>query len=121
MLMLAILLPVLVAATLAVGTLLSALTVKYRDFKHVVPFMVQLWMFMTPAIYMHGTSSFGWPLRALLPLNPAYGLIVNYRAAVLDGQFDFYALIISSLTSLCLLWLSAWYFGRIEREFADVI
>ncbi|MCC7335960.1 MAG: ABC transporter permease [Pirellulaceae bacterium] len=120
-LMLGILLPVLVVVTLAVGTLLSALTVKYRDFKHIVPFMVQLWMFMTPAIYLHGTDSFGWPLRVLLPLNPAYGLIVNYRAAVLNGEFDFYALIISSFVSLCVLCLSSWYFCRIEREFADVI
>ena len=48
---------VLVVAALGVGTLLSALTVAYRDFRFVVPFMVQLWMFATPSIYMQAEPS----------------------------------------------------------------
>jgi lipopolysaccharide transport system permease protein len=125
----ALLLPVvvcgLVAAAFGIGVLLSALTVKYRDFRHIVPFMVQLWMFMTPAIYMDGGESFGPTLRALLPLNPVYGLIVklivNFRAAALGSQLDLYALAVSGAASVVLLIFGCWYFRRVERSFADVI
>ena len=121
----ALLLPVvvcgLVAAALGVGVLLSALTVTYRDFRHIVPFMVQLWMFMTPAIYMQGGESFGPRLQAILPLNPLYGLIVNFRAAALGEEIDLYALLLSSGVSLVLLLVGCWYFRRVERTFADVI
>jgi lipopolysaccharide transport system permease protein len=110
----------LVAAT-GVGALLSALTVAYRDFRYVVPFMVQLWMFATPSIYM-SAEAFGSPRwQALLPLNPAYGLIANFRAAVLGGPFDLYALAVSASVSLGLLCIGCLYFRRVERTFADVI
>lgn len=111
----------IVAASLGMGILLSALTVTYRDFRHIVPFMIQLWMFMTPAIYMQGAESFGPVLRTVLPLNPAYGLIVNFRAATLGSPFDLYALIVSCTMSLLLLLLGGWYFRRVEHNFADVI
>jgi lipopolysaccharide transport system permease protein len=111
----------LVAAALGIGVLLSALTVNYRDFRHVVPFTVQLWMFMTPAIYMDGGEAFGPRLQAILPLNPMYGLIVNFRAAALGGEYDLYALFLSGGVSLVLLLLGCWYFQRVERSFADVI
>jgi lipopolysaccharide transport system permease protein len=121
----ALILPVIVCglifAALGIGVLLSALTVKYRDFRHIVPFMVQLWMFMTPAIYMHGGESFGPTLQALLPLNPLYGLIVNFRASALGGELDLYALFVSGAISVVLLLLGCWYFRRVERSFADVI
>jgi lipopolysaccharide transport system permease protein len=121
----ALLLPVvvcgLIAAAFGIGVLLSALTVKYRDFRHIVPFMIQLWMFMTPAIYMHGGESFGPTLQTLLPLNPVYGLVVNFRAAAFGTQLDWYALIVSGAVSLFLLLFGCWYFRRVERSFADII
>lgn len=119
--LLPVIVALLLAASLGIGILLSALTVKYRDFRHIVPFMVQLWMFMTPAIYMHGGPSFGPTLQAILPLNPVQGLILNFRVAVLGGEFDFYALTVSGFMSILLLLVGCWYFSRVERSFADLI
>jgi lipopolysaccharide transport system permease protein len=108
-------------AAVGVSTLLSALTVAYRDFRHVVPFMVQLWMFATPSIYMDVERVIGPLGRSLLPLNPAYGLIVNFRAAMLGGPLDLYALGVSTAVSLTLLVVGCLYFRRVERSFADII
>jgi lipopolysaccharide transport system permease protein len=110
----------LVVAALGVGTLLSALTVAYRDFRYVIPFMVQLWMFTTPSIYLQG-AALGPRSQALLPLNPAYGLIANFRAAMLGGPFDYYSLTISMIVSFAMLALGCLYFRRVERSFADII
>jgi lipopolysaccharide transport system permease protein len=112
---------VLLIAATGVGTLLSALTVAYRDFRYVVPFMVQLWMFATPSIYLHADAYHSPRWDAMLPLNPAYGLIVNFRAAMLGGPLDFYALAVSTAVSLGLLLLGCLYFRRVERNFADII
>jgi lipopolysaccharide transport system permease protein len=104
-----------------VGTLLSALTVAYRDFRHVVPFMVQLWMFATPAVYLNATDAFGPRWNALLPLNPAYGLIANFRAAALGTPLDWSALAISMTVVVTVLFVGLVYFRRVERGFADII
>lgn len=111
----------LMVAALGVGTLLSALTVAYRDFRYVVPFMVQLWMFATPSIYLQADSDFGSLGRLLLPLNPAYGLITNFRVAVLGGRIDLYSLAVSGAVSLIFLLVGCLYFRRVERGFADII
>jgi lipopolysaccharide transport system permease protein len=110
-----------VLLALGVGTLLSALTVAYRDFRHVIPFMMQLWMFATPSVFRQsGTAlspKWGW----LLALNPADGLIANFRAAALGQSFDWVALAISGAVSLLLLLAGCLYFRRVERGFADII
>lgn len=111
----------LVIAALGVGTLLSALTVMYRDFRHVVPFLVQFWMFATPCIYLQRESALGPVARLLLPLNPAYGLIANLRAALLALPLDLPALVISSLVGMILLVLGCFCFRQMEGSFADVI
>jgi lipopolysaccharide transport system permease protein len=111
----------LVTVALGVGTLLSALTVNYRDFRHAVPFMVQLWMFATPTIYLQAGDLVGPPLRPLLPLNPAYGLISAFRWAALGGPLDTYALAASLAMSSVLLLAGCFYFRRVESGFADVI
>lgn len=111
----------LVGAALGLGTLLAALTVSYRDVSHLVPFMMQLWMFATPSIYMALDDSVSPRARALLPLNPAYGLIANFRQAMLGGPLDLYALAVSGTVSLILLTVGCLYFRRVERAFADTI
>jgi len=108
-------------AAFGVGTLLSALTVAYRDFRYVVPFLVQLWMFATPTVYMNAAGVVGPAGQAWLPLNPAYGLIGNFRAAVLGGEQNLYSLAVSGMVSLVLLVVGCMYFRRVERTFADVI
>lgn len=111
----------LVIAALGVGILLAALTVAYRDFRYVVPFGVQLWMFATPSIYLPVDGVIGPLGQAILPLNPAYGLILNFRLAVLGGDLNWYALAVSGGVALVLLAVGCLYFRRVERHFADII
>lgn len=111
----------LVVAALGVGTLLAALTVAYRDFRYVIPFGVQLWMFATPCIYLNAAKVVGSRGELVLPLNPAYGLILNFRQAALGGPLDWYALTASATVSVTLLLLGCLYFRRVERSFADIV
>jgi lipopolysaccharide transport system permease protein len=110
----------LAAASLGVGALLAALTVAYRDFRYVVSFMVQLWMFATPSIYMDARVV-GPRWQWLLPLNPAYGLILNFRHAALGEALDWYSLSVSLTVTLVLLLVGCLYFQRVERTLADII
>jgi lipopolysaccharide transport system permease protein len=108
------------AGALGVGTLLAALTVAYRDFRHAVPFMVQLWMWSTPCIYLP-TDKLGPTSQWVMPLNPAYGLIENFRCAMLNESLNWYSLRVSCAVSVALLLAGCFYFRRVERSFADVI
>jgi lipopolysaccharide transport system permease protein len=110
----------LVMLAVGVGALLAALTVAYRDFRFILPFMVQLWMFATPSIYMRADRldpAWGW----LLPLNPAYGLIANFRLAVLNRPPELYSLAVSAATGVLLMLAGCLYFRQVERNFADII
>lgn len=108
-------------AALGAGTLLAALTVAYRDVRYAVQFGVQLWMFATPCIYLDPATAIGSKARLLLPLNPAYGLIHNFRQAMLGGPMDYYSLSVSAAVSVTLLLVGCLYFRRVERGFADII
>jgi lipopolysaccharide transport system permease protein len=121
MLLVPLLTVALLAAALGVGVLLSALTVAYRDFRHVVPFLVQLWMFATPCIYMRTESFLSPRWNAILPLNPAFGIIQNFRAATLGEPFDWYSLGVSTGVAVATLLIGCLYFRRVERSFADII
>jgi len=111
----------IILAASSLGVLLSALTVAYRDFRYVVPFTIQLWMFATPAIFLQNLEVLGPRTNLLLPLNPLHGLVVNFRAAALGGPFDWPALAVSAASGLVLFVVSSLYFRRVERTFADVI
>jgi lipopolysaccharide transport system permease protein len=116
-----VLMLLLVAAALGVGLLLAALTVAYRDFRYVVPFMVQLWMFATPCIYMRTESQLSPRWNAVLPFNPVFGIISNFRSAMLGEELNFYSLSISTALTLIVLAVGCLYFRRVERSFADII
>jgi lipopolysaccharide transport system permease protein len=122
-----LLLPVIVLALVALaagmGTLLAALTVAYRDVRYLMNFAVQLWMLATPIIYLRA-DLLGPRARAVLPLNPAFGLINAFRQALLGpglNDYDWYAFGVSSAVSLALLVAGCLYFRRVERGFADII
>jgi lipopolysaccharide transport system permease protein len=102
-----------------VGSLLSALTVAYRDFQYVVPFMVQLWLFATPVIYPSSIVPGRW--RWLLCLNPMAGLIDGLRSAFLARPLDWPHLGLSLATAVLLFLAGAAYFRRFELHFADII
>lgn len=120
-----VLLPVVVLllaiGALGVGILLSALTVAYRDFRYVIPFTIQFWMFATPSIYMPVGSVLGPTSQAVLPLNPAYGLVLNFRACALGLPVDWYSLVVSGSVAVAAFVVGCLYFRRVERSFADII
>jgi lipopolysaccharide transport system permease protein len=110
----------LAVAAAGVGVLLSALVVAQRDFKYVLTFGVQLWMFATPCVYM-SSESLHPTARMLLPLNPAYGLIQGFRDAALGGPIDVYSFELSSMVGVVIAFVGLVYFRRVERSFADTI
>ena len=120
MLMAPVALLFMVIASTGVGVLLSALVVAQRDFKYLLSFGTQVWMFATPCIYL-APERLGPRGQSILPLNPAYGLITNFRSAILGTPFDWYAFTISGLVAVILLFIGLTYFRRVERSFADVI
>ncbi|MGE3805059.1 MAG: ABC transporter permease [Gemmataceae bacterium] len=114
----------LMLTAIGIGVLLSALTVAYRDFRYVLPYMIQLWMFSTPTIYMKERAHLNPRWGLVLPLNPVDGLITNFRAMMLGGDYSSefaYALAVSSTVGLLLLVAGCRYFRRVESSFADVI
>jgi lipopolysaccharide transport system permease protein len=114
--------PLLVGVVLTavgVGSLLSALIVTYRDFRYVVPFMIQFWMFVTPVIYPASLVPTQW--RWLIYLNPMSGLIDGFRAVFLGSTFDFFGLAVSACVALSVFIVGVAYFEQVERRFADII
>jgi lipopolysaccharide transport system permease protein len=111
----------LMVASLGLGILFSALAVAYRDVSSVLPFMIQLWMFAIPAIYMQDSSKIDPRFDALLSLNPAQGFIINFRQALLGGDLDWNSLGVSATVSILLAVVGCFYFRRVESNFADII
>ena len=116
-------LPVLVLLTalfaLGVGTWMSALNVKYRDVRFALPFIIQLWLFVSSVILPSSSVPEKW--RWLLLLNPMSAIIEGYRSALFGLPFDWPALGIASVLTVAVLLYSLYSFGRVERSFADII
>ena len=107
--------------SLGLGLLLAALTVTYRDFRYVVPFMVQLGLFVSPVAFASSQVPERW--RALYGLNPLAGIIDGFRWSILGGRtpIDSWLLLSSVVITLSTLLVGTWYFRRTERGFADAI
>lgn len=108
----------LVSAT-GVGLWLSAVTVTYRDFRFVIPFMVQIWMYLTPVVYPVSFIPERW--QWLMYLNPLNGWISGVRSAFLGQPIDWLAIVFSVVWAVALLFCGVRYFSKAERWFADVI
>ena len=119
----ALLLPlvVLLAAMLALGTgmLVSALTVKYRDLRHALPFVMQFWMFASPVIYPTNIVPEQW--RWILLVNPMTGILEGFRAALTGQAFNWKMVAISTVAATTLLAVAFYVFRGLEDTFADVI
>lgn len=118
-----ILAPVLILTlaftALGVGTMLAALNVSYRDFRYLVPFGIQFWMFASPVVYPSSMIPERW--QWLYHVNPIAGIIDGVRAVFLGSQFDWIALSTSMLASIVIFLAGVVMFERAERHFADVI
>lgn len=112
-----------VAAALGAGLWLSALNVEYRDFRHVVPFIVQLGLYISPVGFSSSLVPEKW--RLLYSLNPMVGVIDGFRWAILGTRsaVSIYqpGLVLSAALIAIVFASGLWYFRRMERTFADVI
>jgi lipopolysaccharide transport system permease protein len=107
------------AAALGAGLWLAALNVRYRDVKYVVPFLTQLWLFVTPVVYPASLVPAPW--RVLFALNPMVGVVEGFRWALFGGAAPDRLIACSCAGALVLLWTGAMYFRRVERSFADIV
>jgi lipopolysaccharide transport system permease protein len=108
------------AAALGVGLWLSAMNVQFRDVKYAVPFVSQLWLFVTPVAYPSSMVPDSW--RILYAVNPMVGVVEGFRWSLLGAENAPGPLIAVSLAvTLVLLVSGAYYFRRMEKSFADVV
>ncbi|MCK4598729.1 ABC transporter permease [Candidatus Bipolaricaulota bacterium] len=108
-----------ILAVLGVGILVSALNTAYRDFRYALPFLVQIWMFLTPVIYSVKIIPENW--RWLILLNPMAGIVDAYRSAILGKPFAWGNLGISLGIATIMFLIGLAYFRKTERYFADVV
>lgn len=109
------------ALSLGLGLFLAALNVNYRDFRYIVPFIVQFWLFLSPIAFTSANVPERW--RTLYALNPLVGVIEGFRWSILGGSTPLYPQAIGLFAAITVssLLLGVWYFRRMERSFADVI
>jgi len=116
-------LPVLILLTalfaLGVGTWFSALNVKYRDVRFALPFLIQIWLFVSSVILP--SSALPQKYRLLLMLNPMSGIIEGYRSSLFGLPFDWTAISVASAITVAVLGYAIYSFSRVERSFADII
>jgi lipopolysaccharide transport system permease protein len=112
-------------AALGPGLIITALNVKYRDFRFVIPFFVQFGMYVTPVAYSSSVilKKFGYTVFMLYSLNPMVGVIDGFRWAIIGGKSNVYlpSFILSMLIAAVCLLLGVLYFRKTERTFADII
>lgn len=109
------------AASMGAGLWLASLNVQYRDFRYIVPFIVQFGLYISPVGFSSQIVPEQW--RLLYSLNPMVGVIDGFRWAILGNQSNLYlpGFSLSLLLVLLLLWSGIWFFRKMERSFADVI
>lgn len=109
------------AASMDIGLWLTALNVKYRDFRYIVPFIVQFGLYVSLVGFSSSVVPEKW--RLLFSLNPMVGVIDGFRWAIWGGNVHTYwpGFLISNGLVLLFLVTGIWYFGRMEKTFADVI
>jgi lipopolysaccharide transport system permease protein len=107
--------------TIGVCLLLSSFTVLYRDVRHTLPLVIQVWMYITPVIYPVSTVPEKYRTLYML-INPMAGIIDGYRRAIVQGRApELSYLGLAAAVSLFLVWAGYKYFKRLEHEFADIV
>ena len=112
-------------ASTGLGLFFTALNVKYRDFRYVIPFMIQFGLYISPVGYSSSIirEKFGDTVAQIYALNPMVGVIEGFRWAILGGQsaLDVQSLVISTVVVIASMMLGVWYFRKTEKRFADII
>ena len=106
--------------TFGLGSFLSALNVKYRDFRYVIPFLVQFLLFLAPVIYPVSIIPEGWMRETVQILNPMAGAIDTFRAAFSGAGIDYVLAGKSFFVSLLFSVIGMAYFRKTEHYFADL-
>jgi len=101
------------------GVLFAALIVTYRDVRHVMTFVMQLWLFGTPVLYTLDIIPARW--HTLYAINPMVGMIAGFRSSVLGGPLPSHVVLISTASAVLMFAAAVRYFLQVERRFADVI
>lgn len=107
--------------SLGAGLFLSALTVKYRDFRYIVPFITQLGLYISPIGFSSNLIPDKWKL--LYSINPMVGVIDGFRWCIYGSKINLYipGFILSIVFSIIMFIIGLWYFRRTEKTFADII
>ena len=109
------------AASFGFGLWITSLNVKYRDFRYIVPFIVQFGLYVSPVGFSSTIIPEKW--RLLYSLNPMVGVIDGFRWAILGGTSHLYwpGFLLSVALVILVLASGIWYFRKTERTFADII
>ena len=109
------------AVSFGIGVLITALNVKYRDFRYVIPFIVQLGLYISPVGFSSSIIPEKW--RLLYSINPMVGVIDGFRWAIIGEDISIYipGFILSVLFTIIILFVAITYFRKTERKFADII
>jgi lipopolysaccharide transport system permease protein len=118
-LVLPLLVVIMLAAVMGATAALSAVNVRYRDIKYVIPFAIQMWLFATPVVY--SSSQIDEPWRTLSAINPMVGVVEGFRWAVLGSDAPLTLIGVSAVSALVFFAAGLAYFDRVERSFADFI
>lgn len=109
----------LLVLSIGFGSWLAAITVTYRDFRYVISYLLQIWMYLTPVLYPISFVPEKW--RWLLYLNPMYAWINGVRASFLNQPIDVLGSLISFALSVLIFVIGMFYFEKTQRRFADII
>ena len=107
------------ACAFGVGLYLTALNVKYRDFRYIIPFIVQFGLYVTPVGFSSSAVPEKW--RLFYSLNPMVGVIDGFRYCLLGDPMQWESFEISIIVTILFLWLGIYYFRKMEKSFADNI
>ena len=109
------------AVSMGCGLWMAALNVKYRDFRYVIPFLVQIGLYISPVGFSSAVVPENW--RMLYYLNPMVGVIDGFRWAIMRGEQPIYlpGFLLSIVLVVALFYVGVMYFRKVERTFADVI
>ena len=106
-------------ATFGLGSLLAALNIKYRDFRYIIPFLIQAMFFITPVIYPINVIS-NPLMRYLFAINPMYAPLELFKHPIIENPLDMNLIMVSLFSSFVFFIFGLFYFRKTESYFADL-